>query len=48
MIAAFMNLPGVQPFHVVRFSVNRQCGKVAVLVNINAAIKRWNRRMFRT
>jgi hypothetical protein len=43
-----MNLPGIQPLHVVRFSVNRQSGKVTVLTNINVTIKRWNRRMFRT
>jgi hypothetical protein len=48
MTAALMNLPGIQPFHVVRFSVNRQCGKVTVLMIINVTIKHWNRRMSRT
>jgi hypothetical protein len=46
MEAALVNLPGIQPFHVVRFSVNCQCGNVTVPENNNVTICRWNRRIF--
>jgi hypothetical protein len=38
MTTALLNLPGIQPFHVVRFSVNCQYGKTTVLLNINASV----------
>jgi hypothetical protein len=35
MADTLVNLPGIQPFHVVRFSVNCQYSKVAALTNSN-------------